>query len=140
MPSFLTDAELKTSLAATLKVDESSLAAYWDTLITECNQAAYLDVRGGIIQRGFSSAQADAWDRGKEFQRDIGLYWLLVKGAGLHEYDQKFIMLLDRREELKSVLIELAGGANQTPAGDPSTSIFNRLDTTNDRWTLETPL
>jgi hypothetical protein len=140
MPSFLTDAELKASLAATLKVDSSSLAAYWDTLITECNQAAYLDVRGGIIQRGFTSTQADSWDRGKEFQRDIGLYWLLVKGAGLHEYDQKFVQLLDRRNELKSVLIEVAGGANQTPAGDPSTSIFTPFSTDNDAWTLETPL
>lgn len=140
MPSFLTDAELKTSLAATIKVASGDLPAYWDTLITECNSAAYLDVRGGLIQRGFTAVQADAWDRGKEFQKDIGLYWLLVKGAGLHEYDQKFVMLLDRRKELQTVLVEIAGGATQTPTGDPSTAIFNRLDTTNDRWTMETPL
>ncbi len=140
MPSFLTDAELKTTLAATLKVAEGELPAYWTTLITECNQAAYKDVRGGLIQRGFTSTQADSWDRGKEYQRDIALYWLLVRGAGLHEYDQKFILLLDRRKDLQTTLVEIAGGTNQAPTGDPSTAIFNRFDTTNDDWTLETPL
>lgn len=139
MPSFLTDAELKTSLAATLKVASGDLPAYWDTLVTECNSAAYLDVRGGLLQRGFTSTQVDAWDRGKEFQRDIGLYWLLVKGAGLHEYDQKFVMLLDRRKELQTVIVEL-NGESHTPAGDPPTARFNRFDTTNDQWTMEKPL
>lgn len=139
MPGFITDLELKTSLAATLKVLVSDLPAYWDVLIPECNESAYYCIRGILLQRGFLVSQIDNWDRGREYQIDLGLYWLLVKGAGLHEYDDKFILLLDRRKELETVVVESFGN-NQIPAGDPPGAVFNRLNTIGDRWTLETPL
>ena len=137
---FLTVDQMKQAIADTLKVDLSALEAYWTNLATECNRSGYLDVRGALLKRGFLAAQVDAWDRGAEFQRDIGLYWAFVRGVGLHNYDQSFIDKLDRRKELETVMVEIDGGATQLPSGTPAQIGGGVMTTIYDTWTRDTPI
>lgn len=143
---FLTDSDFRQSVADTLKMNVSALSAYWDRLAVEAHTTAYKDIRGALLARGFSAAQIDAWDRGQEFERDLGLYWALVRGAGLHQYQREFVDALDRREELKAVHVETIAGAPQDPSGSPAKISSGRFDTTDpttgeeDTWTRSTPL
>jgi hypothetical protein len=142
---FLTDTEFRQSLADTLKVNAAELGGYWDRLCQEAHLSAYRDVRGALLMRGFAPGQIDQWDRGAEFERDLGLYWALVRGSNVHSFDQTAIDRLDRRKELETVMVELAGGAPQVPAGTPPRIEFGVLSTTDadgndDRWTKDTPL
>jgi hypothetical protein len=122
-PGFVTDAELQTALEAVLKVPPGSLAivdsAYWLTIIHDSNAAAYHDTIAVLLQRGLSLAQADTWFRGREFQLDIGLYWCLVKGGALHNYDDKFVTALDRRAELAEMGLYDETGAALVPPLPP---------------------
>ena len=116
---FLTDAELTTALVNVLRQTEGTLPPAWGEIIAASNQSAYLDIRGALLSRGFEASQIDQWARGREFNLDIGLYWCLVKGAGLHGYDDRWAERLDRRKELYAVLVELSTGTPQAPTGDP---------------------
>lgn len=137
MPStFITDADLKQYLADTLKVDMGTMPTAWGRIVTAANSAAFLDIRGGLIRRGYRAADILNWDRGAEFNRDIGLYWCLVRGAGLHGYDDRFIKCFDRRKELTEVLVEL-GGDPQPPTFDPSGVEHGDVETDNDRWSMD---
>jgi len=137
---FLTDSEFRQALADTLKVDVAKLGAYWDRQCKQAHESAYLDVRGALLARGFTATQADSWARGAEFERDIGLYWAFVRGMGVHNIGSEFIDRLDRRVELQTVMVEIASGAPQEPAGTPPRIDFGTLVTTEDRWTRETVL
>jgi hypothetical protein len=120
---FIDSAELTTILEGALKVSAGALPDYWAKIVTDALASAYRDIRGALIQRSFTAAQVDAWDRGAEYQRDIGLYWCLVRGAGMHGYDDRFIKMLDRRKELETVLVEAASGSPQQSAGNPEKQI-----------------
>ena len=79
--SFITSGQLKTRVANALKVDENDLPGNWDQTIEDAATDAYREIVGKLMARGFTQAQIDAWDRGAEFQRDIGLFWNLVLQA-----------------------------------------------------------
>jgi hypothetical protein len=143
---FLVDKDFRQALADTLKVDVADLGSYWDRQCQQAHNSAYLDIRGALLARGFLSAQIDTWDRGAEFERDIGLYWALVRGAGVHQFDPTFVDRLDRRAELMTVMVEMVGGDPEPPAGDPGRISFGMLNTTDpvtgadDKWTRDTPV
>ncbi len=134
---FITDAQLKTKLASNLKVaDETTLPAGWDGIITDSNSSAYQDIVSHLLNRGFTSVQINQWDRGAEFESDIGLFWCLVKGAGLHGNDPTFINKLDRRAELDTVSVTI-GGEIVLPGGSSGEVGYGRLDTTDDLFTRD---
>lgn len=146
---FLTDPDVRQSVAGLLKQDAATLAGYWDRLIQECHASAYYDVRGALLQRGFTVAQVDGWDRGAEFERDLTLYWCMVRGGlHVHAISAEQLDRLDRRKELETVLVETAA-APQPPAHDPGRITHGVLATTytdaagadrEDRWTRDTRL
>jgi hypothetical protein len=107
--TFITADELKQIVADALHQTTAQLPSEWDRIVFLSNQTAFMDIRGKLLQRGYDTAQMLNWDRGPEFQRDLGLYWSLVRGAGLHGYDDKFINKLDRRKELEICLVEIGG-------------------------------
>lgn len=146
---FLTDDDVRQSVAGLLKMDVAGLAGYWDRLVKECHASAYYDVRGALLQRGFTAAQVDAWDRGAEFERDLTLYWCLVRGGlQVHAISAEQLDRLDRRKELETVLVETAA-APQPPAQEPGRIVSGVLATSyvtadgvtvEDRWTRDTVL
>jgi hypothetical protein len=118
---FITQAEVKARLAATLKLaSPADLAPYWDQITADALAAGWADIQSVLFARGFSSAQINAWTAGRAYQSDQSLFWCLVNGAGIATenatYDDKFVKRLDRREELKNVPILDASGEPITPA------------------------
>lgn len=107
MAQFITGPQLKQAIADMMRVDILELDPLWDRIAAESATAAYNDIVSALSNRGYTAVEIDTWVRGAEFNRDIGLYWAFVKGAGLHSYDDKWIDKLDRREELESVYITI---------------------------------
>lgn len=107
---FTTDAAIKTEVAAALKVASSSdLQAWWDTVIARAHLAAYQEIVGQLIRRGFSKAVIDTWDRGTEFEKDLSLYYCFTSPQGAGAFDLKAVQLWDRRKELETVIVFVSG-------------------------------
>lgn len=105
MPGFLDDDVLKSAVAARLKQDSKDVPPWWDPIITDANVAAHNEICSALAGRGFTHDQIDSWDRGIEFQKAIGLYWVFNDGAITAAYADTFIKPKDRREELKTVTV-----------------------------------
>lgn len=120
--SFNTTSQLKARVAAQLKKASTELADYWDTIVEDALNAAYNEIVTVLSSRGYSSAQIADWDRGGEFEKDIGLFWALTKGAGLTGEDDRWINKLDRRKELETVSVTIDGEVvDPATAGDIGT-------------------
>src|SRR5262245_1017408 len=130
---FISDAQLKIAVTAMLQTQEARLDTNWDEIVAGSNSAAYQEIVSKLAERGFSKAQIDAWPRGAEFQRHIGLFWSLTNGAGLHGYDDKFINKFDRRAELETVPITDANGVLVEPEGGGDTVGFGIMSTQRER-------
>lgn len=128
---FITDSQLLERLAGVLKIDPEDVAVsvpYWLKIVADSNQASWNDIRAQLVGvRGFSDGQVSSWDRGAEVQTDLGLFWCLVKGAGLHEFNDTFIRHLDRRGELKKMPITI-GGEVVKPGGTQPNISAGRLN------------
>lgn len=131
--SFITDSQLLNRLAGVLKMKAEQIpvsAPYWPTIVTDSRQSAWNDILGQLVGvRGYSQAQVTSWDRGAEIQTDLGLFWCLVKGAGLHEFNDTFIKHLDRREELKAMPITIGGVVTSPGGAQPNISRGALTDT-----------
>lgn len=118
---FLPDTDIQTALAAILKTASfGDLPNFWTVIVQNAHPQAFNDIQTALLRRGFSVAQVQAWDQGPYFERTQTLYWCLVNGAGLHNYDPKYIVMLDRRRELPTVEVT-NGGIWQAPAITPPT-------------------
>lgn len=142
---FITREDFRQSLADTLKVSVPELGANWDRQCEEAMRSAYLDIRGALIQRGFTAAQISLWERGAEFQRDIGLYWALVRSGSTVPMDDRILERLDRRKELMTVVVEIDSGEPQVPAYSPprvQVGVIGNTDANGneDRWTKDSPV
>jgi hypothetical protein len=137
LPGFVTNAQLQTALENMIRVAAGTFSAgdsaYVLNIIADANKSAYQDIQAALLRRGLTQAQLDTWDRGGEYQKDIGLYWCLVKTVGLHAFDDKFCKALDRRGELKCVELYASGVPLilQTPPAEGQVT-HGALDTTND--------
>lgn len=137
MPTYITDTALEQALAAHLKIasvddlPESSVV-----LLAECNLAGYGEIQSRLINRGFTQAQIDGWDRRVEFNRDISLFWLLVHAANLTA-DDLWVNKLDRRAELDTVALTV-GGIVVAPGETSGGFSAGRISTEGDRVTRET--
>ena len=109
--SFITNNQLLQAIADRLKLASTSeLPAYWSSTIgPDANTAAYQEIVGQLLARGYSKSQVDAWDRGAEFQKSIGLFFALSNAGVYAGYDPETIENLDRREELERVIVTVSG-------------------------------
>lgn|GEM_PF-5902160 len=80
--AFVTDAQVKTSVAAALHKASADLPSFWTDIITDANVAAYDDICGHFLDLGFTQAQVDSWDRGVTFNKFLARYQALIDGAG----------------------------------------------------------
>lgn len=115
----LTDAQIKTIVAALLKKDEDLLPSYFDTLITKGNTFAQQEIKGRLLRRGFSLAQTTGFDRFDEFTLDLACWWVLTRAGMLDAYSDLSLKVTDRREELDTVLVFVDGEWVQPPTGNP---------------------
>ena len=142
MASFISDDELFDLVAATLHKTVSDIsrdAPFWRKIVVVANSKAYNEIVTRLAERGFTTKQISNWDRGIEFQRDIGRYWALNDGAGLGAYEDKFIDKFDRRKELSgegpnhiNAVSVLNASIFQHPSTDPIPLTTGALRTTDD--------
>lgn len=127
--SFNTSAQITTKLADVQHVSEANLTTgATSTIISDSLNAAYQEIVSRLAYRGYTQSQIDSWDRGAEFERDIALFWCLVKLGGLENADDKFIARLDRRAEIDEIIVTV-GGAVVDPDVDEGPVSFGYLDT-----------
>lgn len=110
--SFLSDAQLTAALHDCLQIKgDNPTAKFWATIITAANNEAYYIILDALLQRGWSKTDIDQWDRGFEFQRDIGVWKCLTQGSAMAPtlYSGTALAQLDRREELKRVAVTING-------------------------------
>ena len=117
--AFLTDAQLKTELAAVLKVPEVELATWWTIVITAANAAAQAEIKSALAKQGYPVADAQSWDRSAEFSRAIGLYWCLVNAsvASQTQVNQQDLEKFNRRAELDTITIMIGDAVKSPTAG-----------------------
>lgn len=90
---------------------------FWRTIIARAWSDSYGFIVRGLVSRGYGSAsQVPAWDDGANFQMAIGAFLALEAGGCLGAFDDKFLLTLDRREELQHIQVTI-GGVWQTPDG-----------------------
>lgn len=110
MAYFNTLATLRKALLNVLQIaNEADLPEqYGETIIEDSRRAANSEIYAALLGRGYSAAQIEDWDRGIEFERDLTLFWCLVKGGALSIEDAR-MRALDRRKELAEVAVTVGG-------------------------------
>ncbi len=134
--AFTKDDQIMKRLAGLLKQTVDGMEEYWGTIVTDSRTAAYNEILSRLLARGFTPAQIASWDRGPEFEKDIALYWCLVKGeaAPTERPDDTLLEKLDRRDDLDDVLVTV-GGILIDPAADSGNVIgFGYVDETADEF------
>lgn len=118
---FTSDVVILQDVADALKLASvNDLPAYWSGVVSRTHRAAYQEIVGALVMRGFTKTQVDAWDRGEEFERQIALYFCFTSPQGAGQFDLNAVKVWDRREELKSVQVYDLGVA-VSPTQEPGT-------------------
>lgn len=127
------------------KAQAEQLKPYWDTMIRQGVRSAYNEIRAAFGSRGFTPAQIDQWDRGEEFQLDIGAWWALKRLGVMHSdiLGQANLDALDRRVDLwgkppdKLPAVLLIDGVIQQPLGDYGQPTTGAIETTEDLFVMD---
>lgn len=101
-----TAAQIRTLLAAVLKMDESgpnAMPDYWDAHCEAAATAAYYQCRDGLLSRGFLPEHVAAWDRLYEFTLHLGVREALLLGGAYADAGAQTVERLERKAD------ELAG-------------------------------
>ena len=106
---FIADSDLQLALESVFKQNGGQLTTNvpaWSQIITQANSDAYALIQEKLLERGFTLTKIQSWDFGTNYQTEIGVYKALIKGAGLHGYDDKFInQYKGTTDRLEDVLI-----------------------------------
>jgi hypothetical protein len=133
---YLTDVEFRQACADELFIDVGLLTDKQIRIADRSHREAYGQIVGLLQQRStgrfLSRAAIDAWPRGKEYERDIGLFWWFTHTGAGQPFDQQCIQRFDRRKELLTVsdvdpLSEDTGGVGHG-AIDDSTAVFGHAN------------
>lgn len=106
---FLSNEQIKQAIADRLGVDVADLSPAIARQVPDHHKAAYQEVLGRLLRRGFSREQIDAWDRGGELEKAQAIYFCLVGISSTEAYDLSAAKLIDRRADLDSVQVFVRG-------------------------------
>jgi hypothetical protein len=135
---YLTDNEFRQACADALQLagGVAALTPAQVSIADRSHREAYGQIVGLLQGRStgkfLSRAAVDAWPRGKEYERDIGLFWWFTHTGLGQPFDQQSVQRLDRRKELLTVsdvdpLSEDTGGVG-AGAIDDSTAVFGHAN------------
>jgi hypothetical protein len=126
MPGFLSDDELATRADAIFRTGDAVEPAAWQTsAVTDANASAWGAIVSGLTARGYTLEEILMWVEGPAFQGDLGEYFLSLRAkldVGQSTRDFGTVKALDRREELKTLLIVTAAGVLVVPTALPRSS------------------
>jgi|GEM_PF-6846927 len=86
-------------------------------IVADANRAGQADLTRILALKGYSAQQIAAWDDRYAYGIDQATYWALVRAGGMAQFEDTFLKLLDRREELQTAAAILIGG---TPVAPPT--------------------
>jgi len=137
--AFVTDTQVKTSVAGALHKSTADLPTWWNDIITDANVAAYDQICHHFLRLGYTQSQIDAWDRGATFNRFLARYQALIDGAGDGEDVGEWRTELDYwRGKLEEITTIDDGGALEEPEGDSAGTVsYGNLSTTTDLFGLD---
>lgn len=133
---FITRDDLEYALKSVTGKDKGAgLNTKWQECIDAALNFGYGEIVTAFASRGFTKAQIDQWDRGAEFQRDLGLFHLLREGKAVDPstYDPEAIRDLDRRKDLLLLGLTI-DGVWQDPASDVGQARTGSFDTSGDMF------
>lgn len=133
MSAWLTDALLGDAVAArlqTTRANQESASPHWTTIISEANNEAYYHIRSVLLDRGYSIANIDAWDRRVEFNKKLGVCIAFENGAAGRDYPLEAVDRICKcREDLLTVAIVVSdevvdpeSGSARVSTGDMNTA------------------
>lgn len=139
--AFTTDQAVLVRIAAALKQASgpSALPDYWSTIANRAHRRATGAIYRRLGSRGFTAAQVAAWDDGAEYEEGVALYWALVEGGALDQFDDKAIREMARWEKELETVDVFTAGVWQTPAGPPLAVSTGDLNTGNDAFVAPDP-
>lgn len=108
MGPWITEAELKTALADALNKADANTLVVTSAQYEKANRWAAGAIHDALVGRGFG-AYLDEWDRRKEFNESLALYWLFTLGGVPFAGSDLFVNKLDRRKELETARIFVDG-------------------------------
>lgn len=108
---WITDNALADAVASVLQRGSAAdLEQFWtQERVPRANAQAANLITARLRARGFSVGSIDAWDDRESFNRALGLYFALVDGALPFGMLPEQIKLYDRRKELDTLLLTIAG-------------------------------
>lgn len=133
--NYIDAATLKAKLLARLGLDSFRDNTFWDSIVADALVAAANDIRQAFV--GFDSDVLVQWDRGAEYQTDIGLYWAFVHGGLSKDYPSEFILLLNRRGELAGMELTIDGEVQVVPDDALTGGASGCLDTSHDVFQMD---
>ena len=77
-------------------------SVYWTSILNRALNESYWFIVDSFLKRGFSKAIIDQWDRGIEYQSDLGVWYALqwIATQTSVKLDQDALNVVDRRYEL----------------------------------------
>lgn len=137
--AYITDNALRSAVAAANGLESAaSLPSQWNAIIPSANLFAYNRIRSVLFNRGFTPAQADAWDEREEWNEQVGVcvaFWRAAKSD--EDRGEAF------RREYEALMAELEktaiiiGGDIVQPTGSGTRVGFGDYDTASDVHTME---
>lgn len=114
----LTAANIKTKLAAFLKMAEADLESFWDGLITEALANANNMIQQVLIgELGFTAAQVAAWDNLDLYVKDMSFYYIFTGQEGWGGQDPDLVKQWDRRGDLRKIAMLDGSSEEEVAAG-----------------------
>ena len=136
--SFVTDAQVKDSVAAALHTTAATLEAHWTQCVTDANTAAYDEIVGHFLDLGYSIDQIDSWDRGATFQKFLARYQALIDGAGDQDNVGEWRTELDYWRGRLEAVTSLQVDSELEETDDSSSNVgYGSLSTTDDIFSLD---
>lgn len=141
--AWITDDELKALVASRLGLrTPDDLPQHWvnaDAVIAQANDAAYRKLRGILLGRGFTAAQADAWDDRTTWNKSLGVRWAFWEAAAPPDRSALWAEIRELLELFEKETIVISDVATY-PTGSTSRIGYGEFDTTDDTFTTETEL
>lgn len=125
----VTGSELFSAVAARLKMAESEMADYWQTICDEAATAALVDVQAVFQKRGYTAAQVNSADSLNHWTKTLGLYWALLHGGAYSGFEAETLKGLDIRKGLENTPLVVNGAflpptpANSQIGGAPQRNV-----------------
>lgn len=138
--AWITDPQLKAAIAMRRHLaSSSSLPSNVVDVVPRANASAYGRIRAVLLGRGFTAAEADAWDDRRQWNEDLGVTWAEWRTGDPADRPQSLEEIKWLLEQLETVPI-LIDGAIVTPSGSASRVGYGSFDTTDDTFTTESEL